>query len=487
MIFKKRLLPGILAVILIVCNISMAALAAERKISVDNQISTEEIESVYNQEVDSNKLKNWPQGPNIYSESGIVMDIDSGSILYAKKIDDQHYPASITKILTALVALQNSNLTDTVKFTQDCIDFLEYGDAHIGMKAGEEISMEDALYGMLLASANEVSYAIAANVNGGYDHFIQMMNEKVEELGGKNSHFVNANGLHDDDHYTSARDMALISAAAYQYDEFRKITSTRQYTIGETAMTNETRTFQQNHKMLFQNNQNYYEYCTGGKTGFTDQSLTTLVTFAEKDGKRLVCVTLRTHGGGQNAYADTRAMLDYAFDNFTKVPVETSQITDENVKEAAENSSLMLPNGFDMKNLDKKLVVQKEIGNKNGVLVYSYEGQEVGKVSVTVTDKFYNKLNGIEEKKEVKEVKQEQKKSSLPLVWKIIIGIVIFLVACLILLIVLVMYKRKQREKRRKMARLRKKRQRQKRIYDETMSRKERDYLRNDQHRSHRR
>ena len=107
------------------------------------------------------------------------MDMDSGAILYAKKIDDQHYPASITKILTAVVALENSQLTDRVKFTQNCIDFLEYGDAHIGMKVGEEISMEDALYGMLLASANEVSYAIANSVNGGYDNFINMMNEKV--------------------------------------------------------------------------------------------------------------------------------------------------------------------------------------------------------------------------------------------------------------------------------------------------------------------
>ena len=236
--FRKRLLSGLIAGILVMGTVGMNVDAA--KIQVDQQFPAEEVDSVYNQEVDSNALAGWPVGPNIYSESGIVMDMDSGAILYAKKIDDQHYPASITKILTAVVALENSQLTDRVKFTQNCIDFLEYGDAHIGMKVGEEISMEDALYGMLLASANEVSYAIANSVNGGYDNFINMMNEKVAELGGTNSHFVNANGLHNDEHYTSAHDMALIGAAAFKYEEFRKITGTRQYTIGPTALTSDS-------------------------------------------------------------------------------------------------------------------------------------------------------------------------------------------------------------------------------------------------------
>ena len=184
--FRKRLLSGLIAGILVMGTVGMNVDAA--KIQVDQQIPAEEVDSVYNQEVDSNALAGWPVGPNIYSESGIVMDMDSGAILYAKKIDDQHYPASITKILTAVVALENSQLTDRVKFTQNCIDFLEYGDAHIGMKVGEEISMEDALYGMLLASANEVSYAIANSVNGGYDNFINMMNEKVAAGMGPSSH-----------------------------------------------------------------------------------------------------------------------------------------------------------------------------------------------------------------------------------------------------------------------------------------------------------
>lgn len=464
--FRKRLLSSLIAAVLVIGSVGMKADAAE--IQVDQQISAEEVDSVYNQQIDSNLLPGWPAGPNIYSESGIVMDMDSGAILYAKKIDDQHYPASITKVLTALVALENSQMTDRVTFTQDCIDFLEYGDAHIGMKVGEEISMEDAMYGMLLASANEVSYAIANSVNGGYDNFIHMMNEKVAELGGTNSHFVNANGLHNDEHYTSARDMALIGSAAFEYEEFRKITGTRQYTIEPTALTNEPRTFQQNHKMLFQGNRNYYEYCVGGKTGYTDQALTTLVTFAQKDGKNLVAVTLRVHGGGQNSYVDTRAMLDYAFANFTKVPVTKEQVTDENVESVEKGAYVMLPSTVTADKLDVVLQKPTEVGDKQGTLVYSYEGQEVGKVPVTITEKCYNKIHGIEEKKEKKsekktEEKEKKNEKGMPLVLKIVLAVVGVVVVLGLLFIWLLLYRRKKIRERRKKARMRKQRQQRQR------------------------
>lgn len=464
--FRKRLLSGLIAAVFVIGSVGMKAYAAE--IQVDQQISAEEVETVYNQQVDSNLLPGWPAGPNIYSESGIVMDMDSGAILYAKKIDDQHYPASITKVLTALVALENSQMTDRVTFTQECIDFLEYGDAHIGMKVGEEISMEDAMYGMLLASANEVSYAIANSVNGGYDNFIHMMNEKVAELGGTNSHFVNANGLHNDEHYTSARDMALIGSAAFEYEEFRKITGTRQYTIEPTALTNEPRTFQQNHKMLFQGNRNYYEYCVGGKTGYTDQALTTLVTFAQKDGKNLVAVTLRVHGGGQNSYVDTRAMLDYAFANFTKVPVTKEQVTDENVKSVEEGAYVMLPSTVTADKLDVVLQKPTEVGDKQGTLVYSYEGQEVGKVPVTITEKCYNKIHGIEEKREQKsekkaEEKEKKDEKGMPLILKIVLIVLGVVVALAVLFIWALLYRRKKIRERRKKARMRKQRQQRQR------------------------
>ena len=239
-----------------------------------------------------------------------------------------------------------------------------------------------------------------------------MMNEKVAELGGTNSHFVNANGLHNDEHYTSAHDMALIGAAAFKYEEFRKITGTRQYTIGPTALTSESRTFQQNHKMLFQGNRNYYEYCVGGKTGYT------------------------------------------------KVPVTKEQVTDKNIKSVDENAYVMLPSGVTFDKLDATLQEPTELGDKSGTLIYTYQGQEVGKVPVTITDKYYNKIHGIEEKKTAKAEKKETKKEEgLPtvvVVLLVILGIVILFAFALILLLA---YKRKKIKERRKRARMRHQRQ----------------------------
>lgn len=428
--WKKKLLSGVMTAILVFSNMSVPLNAAE--ISVDNQIPATEVESVYNQQVFSNTLEAWPAGPQIYSESGIVMDMDSGAILYAKNIDNQHYPASITKIMTALVALENYKLTDRVKFTQECVDFLEYGDAHIGMKPGEEISMEDALYGMLLASANEVSYAIANTDEGGYDSFIEKMNKKAAKLGCKNSHWTNANGLHNDEHYTSVRDMALIGSAVFKYDAFRTITGTRQHTIPPTNLVAESRTFQQNHKMLYQGNRNYYEYCVGGKTGFTDQALTTLVTFAVKEDKKYVAVVMRTHGGGQNAYVDTRAIMDYAFDNFSKTAITKEMIDNQNLDSIDENAYVMLPAGVTVDKLKSELIEPTALGDRTGTMVYTYGGEDVGRFQVKITEKYYKKLHGIKDvKKEKKEKKEEKKPMAAGI--KILIGaiaavVVIFLI-----------------------------------------------------------
>lgn len=456
--FRKILLSGVMAAVLTVGNIGITANAANVV-----EIPATEVDSVYNLAVDSNELEGWATGPQIYSESGIVMDMDSGAILYAKNIDDQHYPASITKVATALIALQNYELDETVTFTWDDIGFLEYGDAHIGIKEGEELVMEDALYGMLLASANEVSHAIGAHMEGGFEKFLEVMNETVQELGCKNTHFTNTHGLHDPEHYTSVRDMALIGSAVFQYDKFREITNTHQYTIPATNITAETRTFQQNHKMIWEANANYYEYCVGGKTGYTDQALTTLVTFATKDDTNLVAVVMRTHGGGTNAYIDTRAMLDYAFDNFTKVPITKKMIGNENISKVADDSYVVLPSGVTVEQLESSFEAPTELKDKTGKVTYTYEGQEVGVIEVTITDEYYNEIHGIKE--EVKEENQE-KKAGLPFIVKLILGILAVIVIGFIALIGFVYYKRKQLEKKRRLRRMQYRRQREEQMRD---------------------
>lgn len=421
------------------------------------QVPATEIDTVYNQNVQSNEIEGWAQGPHIYSEAGIVMDIDSGAILYAKNIDNPHYPASITKILTALVALEHNELTDTVTITPEDYNFLKRGDNHIGLKNGEEITMEDALHGTLLASGNEVAHAVASNTEGGYDNFLRLMNEKAKELGCTNSNFTNSHGLHDDNHYTSARDMALIGAAAFQNADFRRITSTLQYTIPVTNITNETRTFQQHHKMLFDWRSQYYEYCVGGKTGYTDDALSTLVTFATKDDVNLVAVVLRAHGTG-NTYVDTRAMLDYAFENFSKVSVTVDAVKGKGLKSVDKNAYVMLPTGITFDDLDCNVENPTDLGDKTGEVTYTYQGQVVGEFEMTITDKYYNELHGIEEKKE--DNKEEKKSNSvLSIVLKVFLIVVIIIVVLFLALLIFVTYKRAQIQKRRKARRMKRKRE----------------------------
>ncbi len=172
---------------------------------------------------DAQALEQLPSGPDwaldastapeVVADSAILMDIDTGVILYEKNIHKRQYPASITKLLTCLLAAENSELTEIVTFSHEAVYGIERGSSNIGIDEGEQLTMEECLYAALLESANEVSSGIAEHVGGSIEGFTEMMNAKVRELGGSDSNFVNANGLHDDNHYTSAYDMALIGQA----------------------------------------------------------------------------------------------------------------------------------------------------------------------------------------------------------------------------------------------------------------------------------
>ncbi len=443
---KKLLRKGIALVSLVTCCTGISVQAANV-----NQIPASEVDSVYNLAVDSNGLTGWAQGPQIYSEAGIVMDMDSGAILYAKNIDDQHYPASITKVATALVALQHYSMDEIVTFTWDDVGFLEYGDAHIGIKPDEQVKMEDCMYGMLLASANEVSHAIGAHMDGGFDQFMLVMNQTVQALGCKNTHFTNTYGLHDDEHYTSVRDMAIISSEVFKYEEFRKITATLQYTIPETNITNEKRTFQQNHKMLREWDDRYYEYCVGGKTGYTDQALTTLVTFATKGDMNLVAVVMRTHGGGNNAYKDTRKMLDYGFENFSKIPVTQEMLANEHIESIDSGAYVCVPTGTTFEQVQVQYTDPTELGVKTGAVSFTYSGQPVGKTGMVITEAYHNELHGI---KEVKDEPQKEAKNPLPTILKVLAGIFLTLAVLTVALMIFVCYRRKQIKKRRRQRRM---------------------------------
>jgi D-alanyl-D-alanine carboxypeptidase len=299
------------------------------------------------------------------------------------------------------------------------------------------------------------------------------MNEKAKELGCTNSNFVNSHGLHDDNHYTSARDMALIGAAAFKNEDFRRITATKLYTIPETNVTNEKRAFENHHKMLFDWRNQYYEYCVGGKTGYTDKALNTLVTFATKDDVNLVAVVLRTHGSG-NTYVDTRAMLDYAFNNFSKISVTVDTVEGKGLKSVEENAYVMIPTGITFEQLECNVENPTELGDKTGEVSYTYEGQAVGSFEMTITDKYYNELHGIEEKKEEKKEAPAEKPSVLLIVLKVLLVVVIIIAVLFIAFLGFVTYRRAQIQKRRKARRMKHKREMEFQKYLEEMKNKER-------------
>ena len=370
---------------------------------------------------DSNSVENWPQGPATYADTAIVMDMNSGAVLYSKQIEKKHYPASITKLLTTLVALDNAELTDTVEFSQDSISFLEYGDAHIGMTPGEQISMEDALYAVLLAMIDE-----------------------SEKLGCTGSHWTNANGLHDEQHYTTAHDMARIGAAVYQKEAFRTISQSLSHTIPATNLVNEERTFQQKHKMLWPQNDNYYEYCKGGKTGYTDQARTTLVTMADNGDMQLVAVVL--YDFGNDAYIDTRAMFDYAYSNFSKISLKDQKLPEGVKSYEDEDAYIVLPKSAQFSDVKAEV---KEDSNKDGsgIVTFTYKGQEVGSVKAAI-EKTEESSAAVFGKKKDKTTSTVV--TGISKFMKIVIGVVIAVVILLIIIVVLANYRKQIRRRRRK-------------------------------------
>ena len=414
-------------------------------------------QQVYAMPVESNGWENWPQGPGTYGEAAIVMEVGTGAILYAKNIDDHHYPASITKVLTALVALENGQLTDTVTFSHDSVAFLQPGDSSVGLKEGNIISLDQALHATLLASANEAAYAVGESVgiNAGYDYnwFLEQMNIRCKELGGENSNFVNTNGLHDPNHYTCARDMALIGRELFKYPEFFSIVQTLNYEIPESETT-EQHVFQQKHKMLIPGNSNYYEYAIGGKTGYTSDALSTLITMADNGNLQLVCVVLRTHGA--NIYPDTRNLFDYAFANFQKISVEENE-TSEDVDECS--GYVVVPNGVEFTDLDMEIIPDGGTSTE-ATLEYRYDDQVVGSARAVLSQSYLAEHSAkVQDVKELRAQTKEKSEDNEKNLWeklvekfgkKSLAEKIIILVASILLLVLIAVFLRTMIVRKRK-------------------------------------
>lgn len=339
--------------------------------------------------------EDWPQGPEIYGGSAIVMDVDSGTVLYEKNSHEQLYPASITKIMTALLAIENSQLDEQVTFSYDSVHKTE--GSGIWRDVDEVMTMEQCLYALMLNSANECAYAIAEHTGGTFEDFVDMMNERAALLGCTDTHFNNPHGLTDEQHYTSAYDMALISSEAIKNDLFRQITGTKRYDIPPTNKHPDEITYLTNHqKMLWEGEKYYYEYCIGGKTGYTEAAGNTLVTYAQKDGMTLVCVVMKEKP--TQHYEDTIALLDFCFDNFKAYSIAenldenmTVQLPESNflsIEEFAkidENAGIVLPAAAEFTDAKLEIITDTADETIAGTLQYTYGDRVVGSVDIERT------------------------------------------------------------------------------------------------------
>ncbi len=324
--------------------------------------------------VQTNGIAGWPKAMDIGSDYGCVMDMVTGSVLFNKGEHEVTPPASLTKVMTALLAIENGDLDAQVEMTQTGVAYATDGSSNLYTQVGEVFTLRDMLYGVLLKSANDMATQVGEYIGGGsLDTFIDMMNARAKKIGCKNTHFVNACGMPAEGHVTTAYDLCLICREAFKNEELMKILGTSTYTIPATSLTAE-RSFA-NHHPFASDPANAYEGFLGGKTGYTDAAQSTLITFAKRDTTTLACVVL--HGmGTEVTAADTRALLDYAFEGFKHVRVDSRDI-------AADGGIVSLPKDASKEDLTSETRTEEsEVFGPVQITAYKYNKHLVGRTTI---------------------------------------------------------------------------------------------------------
>lgn len=290
--------------------------------------------------------------PAAVSNAYVVMNAETGQILVQKNMNEKEYPASITKVLTAAIALDIGNPRDQYEITAD--DVFSYtfpGTTYVALTHDEVVTVEQLLYGTLMASANDAANCLgsyvatklgrtALNDKGEESYvsgFVEILNEKLEELGCTNTHFTNAHGLHNEDHYTTAADMAKILQYALSVDGFRNYFGAVNYTMAATNMQPQERSWGTQSGLFVESNKYYYEGATGAKLGYTDEAGHTMVSVAKRNDVELICVLLDCQQGNWADHRDSATLYDYCFNNFDTVTFTAEDLKQKSVPVYKEN------------------------------------------------------------------------------------------------------------------------------------------------------
>ena len=325
--------------------------------------------------------------PSINAASAILIDNRTNKVLYSKNEDTKMFPASTTKIMTAIITLENCSLDEQATASFDAVNIPE-GYATADIKIGETFIVEQLLEMLLVHSANDAANVLAEHVGGSLESFVSIMNTKASELGLTNTHFTNAYGLQDNNHYTTARDLATIMKYCLQNEDFRRICGLASCAIPATNMS-EPRTYASTNQLVIAGNNNYYPYVTTGKTGFTSDAKHCLVSSAYNNDLELICVVL----GSEDHFGDTRAIYNYAYSTYSikDIVKENDTVTTISVKNASYNTKnldlvvsedipALVSNSVDINSIEPQISLKENIeapiekGSVLGRVTYSVEG-----------------------------------------------------------------------------------------------------------------
>lgn len=343
---------------------------------------------------------------SISSPAAILMDASTGKILYEKNSHEKRFPASTTKIMTAILTVENCDLTEIATVSHNAVYSIPYGYSHANLVEGEELTIEQLLNVLLIPSANDAAVVLAEHIAGSVENFANMMNERAKELGCTDTHFVNPNGIHDDNHYTTAYDLALMGQYAMKNETIRNIVKKTQCSLPKTNKYNEeNRIFNTTNDLLREDYSNsrdnyYYEYATGVKTGYTTEAGSCIIASAEKDNFEVVAVVLgaeTTEDGYSIRYPDCKTLFEYAFNNYSLENIlnENEVVEEIQVDNATEETStLKVSAKDDIIALVNKNVniedIEPKIELNNDLKAPISAGETIGKVVYTIDDVEYS-------------------------------------------------------------------------------------------------
>ena len=418
--FAKKILYQLVSTVLLAAILASSAPFAERILPGSalchaERDPLEEMEQRKTLPIQSNEIADWPEGPAVGAQSAILMEMNTHTILYAKNIHEKSYPASTTKIMTCLLAMQNCTMDEIITFSRESIyDVPGDGSKLGGVDTGDTILMENALYCVLVQSANEVASAVGEHVaeklgkEKSVAAFAQLMNQKAKELGCTETNFVNCNGLYDDNHYTSAHDLALIGCEFFSNELLCKMSSSPNYHF-RLQPEDEEDTWIASKNQLYKGKPYAYSHLLGSKTGYVSQSRQTLVSAAEKNGMKLVCVVFAEETPYQ--FEDTIALFQYGFENFKRVSVYDNETqykintldffdTDHDLFgdstpliSMEENAYVILPNTAEFSEMASTLTYTDAIDGKYvktdedniiATIHYKYSGVDVGSCNIVL-------------------------------------------------------------------------------------------------------